>query len=257
MIEDRPLEGYPLGHRGPHVVGREVVHQVVFHQHGGDGETPDKVAGKGKDRVVEEILDLVPASQVLEIDAGESAHGKPFQAGGEEKQQKGAEDVAGNRVAHENDDRGAVVEERAVADRFDDPEGDADRVGDDEGEDAVENGDGEPRTDDAPDRLVVAVAVAEVAGHDLADPVEVTDQDRLVETVVFLKLLDLVLGEGLVLAADGRCPPALGIEHLRLHQGTLQRPPRDEPGNDENQNGHTKEGGRKENETPEKIIAHS
>ncbi len=111
--------------------------------------------------------------------------------------------------------------------------------------------------DNVPDRLVVAVAAAQVAGQDFAHPVKIADDHRLIESIVLLELLNLVLRQRLVLAADGRGSAGLGVHHLRFHHGTLQRSARDEPRDDEDQDGDTKERGGNEDQTPQEIVAHT
>ena len=128
VFEHGGLEGNAFSHGGAHEVGREVVHEVVLHEQGHKGKATDGVANEGEDGVVGEIEELAPHGQFVEVAALESAHGKPSEAGGEVDDQQGAEGVAGNGIADEDEGGAGVVEPRAMAHGLEDPERDTDAV---------------------------------------------------------------------------------------------------------------------------------
>ena len=88
MLRDRLAEGHALGNGRTHVVGGQVVHQVVLHQQGGDRETADQVAGQGQRGMVEQVLHLAPGVEVGEVVAGEAPHGEPLESHREIQQQQ-------------------------------------------------------------------------------------------------------------------------------------------------------------------------
>ena len=230
---------------------------MVLHQHGRDRETADQVAAERKHGMMQEVLDPVPGPQFIEGDAREPAHRKPLEARRKEQQEESPQNITRDGITHEDHDRRAIVQDGSVLDRLDHSQRNTDHVRDDQGKDAVEDRDRKPRSNNAPNRFVVAVTVAEITGQNLAYPMEVTDQDRLVETVVLLELLNLVLRQRLVLSADGRGPTRLGIHHLRLHHGAFQGPPGNESRDDEHQDGDTEKGRGDEDQTPQEIVAHT
>ena len=67
MFDHGVLEGDALGDGGTDVIGRQVVHQVVLHQQGSDGEAAYQVAGQRQDRMTGDVLDLLPGAEFVEI----------------------------------------------------------------------------------------------------------------------------------------------------------------------------------------------
>jgi hypothetical protein len=142
-----------------------------------------------------------------------------------------------------------------MAHRLDDAEGNADAVNEKGGDEPVQQGDGQAVGDDVEDGLVVAVRVAEVAAHDLAQPEQVGLEGRPVEAVVGLELGHLLLG-------DRAAPDLVGLRparvaHPRFHQGPLDRPARHHPGDQEDDQRDAQEGRGNQQEAAEKVVPHA
>ena len=142
-----------------------------------------------------------------------------------------------------------------MLDRLDHPERDRDRVGDDQGDNPVEERDREPRADDVPDRLVVAVGRPEVALEDLHHPVGVADVPGLVEAVVLPQLLQLVLGERHALA-HGAADTRGDVGLLRLHDGALERTTGHQARDQEHEDRDPEQRGWQKQQTSEEVPAH-
>src|SRR5690606_14521774 len=88
--------------------------------------------------------------------------------------------------------RSEVVEPGPVSDRLQNPERDADRVGEEGSDKAVVDRDGKPVRDNTDHRLVVSERRAQVEPHGVVEPAPVGDRQGLVEAVVLTKLGELL-----------------------------------------------------------------
>ena len=165
-MDDGAAEGDAFGDGGADIIGGEVIHELIFGQHGGEGEGTDEVAEERESGVVEDVDGFAPEGFFHEVEAGEAACGEPAEAGGGERDEDAAEGVAGDGEACEDEDGGDVVGGGAVVEGFEEPEGDADDVGEDEREEPVVEGDGKTLGDDVGDGFVEAEGFAEVAGEE-------------------------------------------------------------------------------------------
>ena len=132
MFEDRLAVGRPGGHGGADMVGREVVEQVVLHQHGEKGESPHKIADQWQGRMLEKVGDFSREGQGVELRADKARDGEPSPTGGKEGEQENAEHEGRDGIAEKDQHGSHGIEQGAVADRFENAQGNADPVGDEE-----------------------------------------------------------------------------------------------------------------------------
>lgn len=175
VAEDGFFEADAFCDGGADVVCCEVVHEVVFGEHGEVGEATDDVAGEGEDGVADAVLDFSPGVELVEVRAFHAEEGEEVPACAEVDEEDGAEGEAGDGVAEEDEDGAGVIDEGAVFEGFEDAKREADAVGDDGGEEAEVDGDGHALEDHAVDGVVVGGGAAEVALEDAGEACFVDD----------------------------------------------------------------------------------
>ena len=196
-------------------------------------------------------------AQVGEALALEPGQGKPVPLHGEEGQEHGPEGVPGDGVPEEDHQRREVVEVALVAQGLEDAEGDADRVGQEEGDPPEVDGDGQAADDEVLHRHGVAEGVAQVEGGQVRQVETVAHQHGAVEAVVPLQALQVRLGDldgGE--AAAGRGPGLAGLvgagdAHPHLVDGTA----RHELAQEEDDEGDAQQGGHDQEQAPEDVPA--
>ena len=239
VVGDRLAKRQPLGHRSTHIIGRQVLHQAVFHSHGEDGEIADGVGDKRQQGVGKDSADLIPAAlHVFKVVPRKTAHRQPLQMEGEDGDEEDPHHVGGQGIGHVDKHGAQRVEAAVVPERLRHPERNGDRIAQQKGCQPEEGGDREPLLDEIPHRLVVAGRFAQIEYRQLLQPLPVGDQHGLVEAIEGLELLDLFIGEGLCpLAATGAAGFILG--NLGLQQHAFDRSTRHETGDGEDEQGDT------------------
>ena len=244
MREHGAAERHAFRDRGANVLGREIVHEGVLHQHGGHREAAGQVGDQRQHGVIGHIADLAQRTQVVEVVADEATQGEPPEVAREHGQERDRDHVAGDGVAEEDNRRGQVVERRLVADGLDDAERDTHAVREYQRGDAVEDRDREAVLDGVPDRLRVPRGRAEIQLDHLAQPLHVTHDHGLVEAVVRLELIDLLVGQRAcaVTAQAARRGTNVRPRHSRFLQHALDGPARHQARHREHQDRHADEG---------------
>ena len=115
---------------------------------------------------------------------------------GQQHQQADAHHESRHGIPHEDHHRCGMVDGGVVADGLDNAQGNTDAVSQNQCGQAIEKGDRQAFDNGSPDRFVVARRASQIELHQVAHPVQVTDQYRLVEAVVFLELHELLVGQG-------------------------------------------------------------
>ena len=244
MANHRLAESQPLGDGGAHVVRRQVVHQVVLQQQGHQREAAHQIADERQRRMVQEVQRLLPGALVRKVQADEAAHGEPFQPHGKVEQQQGAKRIAGDGVADKNQKGTEVVHQSPVADGLERPQRNADRIGDDQSHQPIVEGHRKPLADDIPDRLVVAVGIAQIALGHPPHPNGIALQQGAVEAIVGTQPCQLGLGQRHAGARHLAGGARRRIDLLGFHDGPLQRAARHQPGDGEDNDRHPQEGWR-------------
>ena len=202
-----------------------------------------------------------PKLEVLPVVGPEAAERKhaPEAAAAEQHEQRRAERPPGNGVAEKDDDAADEIEPRAVADRLEHAERNADQVAEEEPGEAEEDRDRKARLDDVPDRILVDVRVARDRGAaTFQSHMHVADVDRLVEPVEAPDLLER-FRRNLGARARPAPPPApalAGDRHLVAHDLALDRPARHEVHDDEDGQRDADERRDDQQEPPEEVPGH-
>jgi hypothetical protein len=136
-----------------------------------------------------------------------------------------------------------------------DAEWNADGIGDDERDDAIENGDRETLLDQLPHRVVIPRRVAEIELQHAPQPLPVTDQDRLVEAVVGLQLSQLFFVESI--AGAGPAGAAIALRERGLRHHAFDRPAGHHARDREYQQCNADEGGDDEQQASDEITDHA
>ena len=136
VAKDGGAEGHALGDGGAHIVGGEVVHEVVFHEHGGEGEASHEVGDKGQGGVAKQVPRLGEKPELGKVVPHKTAQGKPAEFYREEQQEQAAKSVTGHRVPEKNQDGSRIIHGTAVAQGLHDTEGKTDGVSEESGNEA-------------------------------------------------------------------------------------------------------------------------
>ena len=135
-----------------------------------------------------------PGLRAFPAPGGQDLQGHP-----EEDDQQDGQHEAGHRDPDDGDTGREVVRPAVVAERCEDPEGDADEHGQRERHEPELDGHPDAAADDVVDGPVhELVGRAEVALQQVADPVDVLERHRIIETVLGVQRRDDVRGERLL-----------------------------------------------------------
>ncbi len=140
--------------------------------------------------------------------------------------------------------------------------GDAERntyaIGEDQGRHPIEDRDGQTVLDGVPHWIVVAGGGAEIQNENLAEPLHVGDDDRLVEAVVGFQVCDLIVGQRTpakaVVAGCRAGEVAAGYRGFLEH--ALDGPTRNQAGEDEDQDSDADERRDDQQESADKVTGH-
>ena len=160
MLDDGPSETHALGHGCPDVVRGKIVHQVVFHHHGGDGKGTYYIANQGEHRMVQQVSGLLPEPHVSKVRRRQPAEREPFQPRAQIHHQYGAQGEPRYGVPQENQDGRDVVHQAFMADCLYYSKGNADGIGNNGAQDAEVQGNGNAFLDHVPYGFIVLKRVA-------------------------------------------------------------------------------------------------